>query len=604
MIGAGLFLGLLLSVLAIRLITLQIFDSDELAKRARAHYEHEQPLEARRGRIYDRHGELLACDQVIYTLVADCRHLRDPGLASIGLAKKENAGPRHLRNTYQNGELQERYLDYVVEVLSKASQLSPDKLSAKLRSKEKGELVLARHIEADYRRQLEEILDSHAIGGIYLRKSHQRIYPSPSSLTQVLGYVSSEHEGKAGVEKVFDQAMRGIDGLKVCERDRQRREILAYRKSKIDPVPGRDVHLTIDMALQSEIELQLDSLMATYQPEKISTIWLRPQTGEVLAMASRPHFDLETRVGTRRNIAVTDLYEPGSTFKVVAFGAALDRGIISRDTLIDCHYGAYDAEGFAMKDHAPYGELTAEMVLAKSSNIGTYLAVKPLGEQVFHRYMSLFGFGKKSGIALTAESAGAIYPVNQWNQTSFSSKAIGYEVMVTPLQMAAACAVVANGGIYRSPVLIQGLSDGDNAPLEPVARSSTRRVISQHAAKELTEYLVTAARDGTGRRAAIPGYTVAGKTGTARKHVENVGYVEGRYVVSYMGFLPAHDPQLVGLIVIDDPQSKDKNLYGGTIAAPAFRSIAEEAVKILRIEPDQAEKLTAISAADKVAAVR
>ncbi|MDF1815975.1 MAG: penicillin-binding protein 2 [Verrucomicrobiales bacterium] len=603
-ISVCVFLLLLLGSLSVRLIWIQVNRGADLAESARAHYEYEQVLEAPRGRIFDRNGELLATSQIVYDLVVDCVHLRDPGLAKVGLAKKESGKPGALRHSYDPGELQIRYMDYVVEVISGVTRISEADLARKLKSSEKGELVLARNIEEDYRKELQQMLSDAAIGGIYLRKTHRRTYPSPLSLTHVIGYVGADQKGKEGVERVFDAEMTGIDGYKVCERDRRRREILAYRKASIAPIPGRDVYLTIDMALQAEVETQVSKLMTMYRPEKISTIWLHPQTGEVLALANRPHFDLETRVGERRNIAVADVYQPGSTFKIVGFGAAFDQKLVKPDTMIDCHNGEYDEEGFVMKDHAPFGKLTAEMVLAKSSNIGSYMVAKPLGEKAFHRYMELFGFGTKTGIALTAESAGAIFPVDQWTRPSFSSKVIGYEVMVTPLQMAAACGVVANRGLYKSPVLVKGITDSDISGLRKSAINRERRVISEQAARDLKNCMVSALRIGTARRASIPGYTVAGKTGTARKHVENVGYVDGRYVVSFVGFLPADNPQLLGIVVIDDPKSKDLDLYGGTIAAPAFKSIAQEAVKILGIKPDVPDELTSLRDKSNLAVAR
>ena len=583
---------LLLSTLTFRLIFIEMVRGPQLAARAKAHYEFEQVLQAPRGRIFDRNGELLASSQIIYSLVVDCQHLRDPGLASIGLAKKESENPRHLRNRYPAPELRNRYLEYVADTLSDVTRIPRDDLFQRLKSKEKGELVLARNIEDDFRRELQRVLEKSSIGGIYLRKSHRRNYPSPQSLTHVIGYVGADQRGREGVEKVFDIEMTGVDGIRVCERDRKRREIHAYRKRHVAPVPGKDIYLTIDMGLQTVVENRLSELMKKYRPEKISTIWMRPETGEILALANRPHFDLETRRGSRRNIAVSDVYQPGSTFKIVAFGAAFDRGIVTPETRINCHYGHYDRDGFVMKDHAKYGNLTAEMVLAKSSNIGSYLVARPLKEEMFHYYMDLFGFGRKTGVALTAENSGAIFPVHTWTETSFSSKVIGYEIMVTPLQMAAACSVVANEGIFRSPILVKGISDGEGFPVKRGALGEERRVIKATAARDLRNCMVKAMTDGTGKRAALPGYTVAGKTGTARKHVENKGYVEGRYVVSFMGFFPAENPELLGLIVIDDPKSEDLDLYGGTIAAPAFKSIAREAATILGINPDRPEELT------------
>ena len=597
-VRACVFLVFLLSLLTLRLAWIQIFHGEHLTEQARTHYEHTETLEAQRGRIFDRNGELLASSQIVYSLVVDCAHLRDPGLASIGLAKKEKSDPRRLRNFYQPAELKERYLSYVTETLAEVTRLPAEELAGKLRKKKRGEIVLARNIEADYRRRLQELFRERAIKGVYLKKANRRFYPSPSTLAHVIGFVGADQQGREGIEKVFNLEMKGIDGHRICQRDRRRREIFSDEQSRVDPIPGKDIYLTIDMGLQTEVETQLDKLMKKYDPEKISTIWLRPSTGEVLALANRPHFDLETRSGNRRNIAVTDVYQPGSTFKIVAFGAAFDAEIVQPETLINCHGGRYEEESFVMKDHSAYGQLPAEMVFAKSSNIGSYQVARPLGEKRFHDYMSRFGFGRRTGIALTAENSGAIFPVNEWTETSFSSKVIGYEVMVTPLQMAAACAVAANGGIYRSPVLVKGISKGEGHPPHPTAGNSPKRIISEAAAEKLKRCMIKAMREGTGRKASVPGYSIAGKTGTARKHVENIGYVDGRYVVSFVGFLPVQNPELVGLIVIDDPKSKDLNLYGGTIAAPAFQSIAREAVKILGIAPDVPNEL---DGADKLA---
>ncbi|MEO0416925.1 MAG: penicillin-binding transpeptidase domain-containing protein, partial [Verrucomicrobiota bacterium] len=287
------------------------------------------------------------------------------------------------------------------------------------------------------------------------------------------------------------------------------------------------------------------------------------------------------------NIAVSDVYQPGSTFKLVAFGAAFDRNLANPSTPINCHNGHYDLENFVMKDHYPYGNLSTEMVFAKSSNIGAYMVARPLNRHVFHYYMQQFGFGRKSGIQLTAEHGGQIYPVSKWNATSFSSKVIGYEVMVTPLQMAMAANVVANDGAYVAPTVVKGVKNPATGKWSKETPIERVKVISERAAYQVQRCMVSATSEGgTGTLAAIDGYSVAGKTGTARKHVENVGYVEGRYVVSFVGFLPAENPELLGLVMIDDPRSEELNLYGGSVAAPAFRRVAEGGVKLLGIKPD------------------
>ncbi|MEM9017247.1 MAG: penicillin-binding transpeptidase domain-containing protein, partial [Verrucomicrobiota bacterium] len=330
-----------------------------------------------------------------------------------------------------------------------------------------------------------------------------------------------------------------------------------------------------------------------------TAIWMRPATGEIVAMASRPHFDLATREGIRgmdpmrRALAVTDLYQPGSTFKIVAYGGAFDRGVANPMMDVDCHMGSYDLDGFELKDHHAYGKLTAQMAFAKSSNIGAYLVARPLNKHVFHHYMSEFGFGKKTGIELTAESAGRVYPVSRWSATSFSSQVMGYEVAVTPLQMAVACSVVANGGVLRPPTIVRGISeDGSLQNLVKEDPKAVRKVLSERAARQVLRCMVEAmSEQGTGSKGSVLGYTVAGKTGTARKHVENEGYVKGRYIASFMGFLPADDPELLGLVVIDDPRADGKEVYGGSVAAPVFQAIASDAVKILGIRPDRPEEL-------------
>ncbi len=597
-VGCGM-LVLTLSLLSVRLFFIEAFQGGDLSAKARAHYEYKEELPAERGRIFDRSGELLARNQTVFSLVVDSQHLRDQGLASIGLARAEKVSSHEIRKKYLPQEIQSRYREYVAESLSAVLREPKQDLARRLREKEVGPLVLSKGIEDDFAEQLEEWIDERALAGIYLQRGQRRYYPSPLSLTQVIGFVDSDGVGASGVEKTFDAEMTGTPGYRYCERDSRRREIHAYRGLQVDPRAGRDVYLTIDMALQSVLERELDAVIDEDRPGKVTAIWMDPRNGEVLAMASRPHFDLATREGIRgmdpirRNIAITDLYQPGSTFKIVGFSGAFDRGLADPSMEVDCHMGNYDLEGFVLKDHHEYGRLTAEMAFAKSSNIGAYLVTRPLNKHVFHHYMQEFGFGKKTGIELNAESDGRIFPVSRWTATSFSSQVMGYEVAVTPLQMATACSVIANGGVLKPPTILKGLKENRrDAELVGGLSAPARRIISEKAAMQVRRCMVAAIGEkGTGTNAAMPGYTVAGKTGTARKHVENVGYVSGRYIASFMGFLPAENPELLGLIVIDDPRLEGREVYGGSVAAPFFKRVAEDAVKILGIEPDRPEEL-------------
>ncbi len=587
---------MLLCVLSGRLVWLELKQGASLDRQARAHYEGKMKLTASRGRIYDRNGELLARNQTVYSLVVDCHHLRDLGLSCIGLSKKEGVSAIAVKKKYLPEEVRSRYREYVVECMSAPLRIPSHTLGKKLKDKERGEIVLARDLEDDFANELADLIDEKSLRGLYLRKDQRRYYPSPRSLTQVIGYVGGDGNGLEGVERVFDAEMKGVDGHRYVERDRSRREIHAYRGRHVEPVAGKDVYLTVDMGLQSALEVVLDEVVEEYNPVKVSSVWMDPSTGEVLAMGSRPHFDLETRKGTRRNIAITDLYQPGSTFKIVAYAGAFDRNLATPSMPVDCHMGNYSLEGFTMKDHHDYGVLTAEMAFAKSSNIGAYMVARPLNEHIFHYYMNQFGFGRKTGIELTTESSGRVYPVKKWTPVSFSSMAMGYEVAVTPLQVAAAGCVIANGGRYNGATILKGVKDHyDKGPVKP-EKAEGLRVVSASAANHVKRCMVRVLKEGgTGTRAAIPGYTIAGKTGTARKHIENVGYVEGKYIVSFLGFFPADDPKILGLVVIDEPKAEGINLYGGTVAAPVFKKMAEKAIKLMGITPDAPEEIEALN---------
>lgn len=592
-------LVMVLSTLSVRLFHIEAFRSDGLAAQARDHYEARDPLPARRGRIYDRSGELLARSQTVYTLEVDPYHLRDPLLACIALGERDKISPQTVRKRHLPEELAGLYREYVSECVAAILDAPVHEIARQLREETRGSIVLAKDIEDDFARQVEKVIDAKKLGGVMLRAGERRYYPSPLSLTQVIGYVDEKGVGVAGVEKIFEDEMRGTDGFRFCERDRSRREIRAYRGQQVDPVAGKDVYLTVDMGVQSIVERELDAVIDRFRPAKATVILIDPSNSEVIAMASRPHFDLSTRRGirgqepVRRNPAVSDLYQPGSTFKIVGFGGAFDRGLADPSTEVDCHMGEYALDGFTLKDHHPYGMLPARVAFAKSSNIGAYLIARPLNKELFHHYVKQFGFGSKTGLELNAEHAGRVIPVEKWSAPSFSSQVMGYEVSVTPMQMAMACAVIANDGVFLTPTILRGVkADVRGADLVKGPERTGRRVLSEKAAHQVMQCMIeTMGEHGTGTKGNVPGYTVAGKTGTARKHVENVGYVDGLYVASFMGFLPAENPRLLGLVVIDEPKATGPMVYGGAVAAPVFQAIASEAVKILGIEPDRPEEL-------------
>ncbi len=575
-----------MSLLSVRLVYLHVVMHERYAAIAESQHVHKEVLEAKRGTIVDRNGELLARNQTIYTVVADQTHLADYNIACRGLAAAEGITGSEVRRKYDREEIKERYLNRVVRVLAQPLDYSGMELSEKLSGGGIGEVILKKNVEEDACAGLKDLVGAEQIGGVYFRRTARRFYPSPQSLTHVLGFVDHEGEGREGIEKSMGDVMRGVDGFRFIERDRRHEEIAAYRGETQPARDGKNVRLTIDMGLQNIVEEVLSDAWYQYLPEKISAIFLDPATGEILAMANRPHFDLTTREGERRNSAIADNYEPGSTFKIVATAAAFERKLVSRDTRIFCHFGTYQDGGFTINDHHPYGELTVTGVIAKSSNIGTYKIAAQLGRDGFHEYMLKFGFGEPTGITLPGESGGVVYSPRQWSAPSFSRMAIGYEVAVTPLQVASALGAIANGGFLMKPYVVDAILDDKGREIEKFRPQVVRRVVSERAANEVRKCLVEVmGPDGTGENGAVEGCTVAGNTGTARKYSTTTHqYLSGRYVVSFMGFLPAENPRLLGIVVVDDPQTGVLNRYGGTVAAPVFSRIATEAVAYMNLE--------------------
>ncbi|MFK5921972.1 MAG: penicillin-binding protein 2 [Verrucomicrobiota bacterium] len=577
----------LFSVLSFRLVYVQMVQHKHYSEIAERAYVRQQKLPASRGVITDRNGELLARSQTVYTLYADAYHLRSHTTGIMGIAKAEGMGPRALRKKYSPEQVTEKYLQRLVSVMADPLGISRREMSQLLRSKEQGEVILLKGLEEDERQRIADVMTSERVGGIYFKTSSRRFYPSPHVLTHVIGYVNEKGDGKEGLEKAFDDQMKGEDGYRNIERDRRGREILAFRRETVEPRNGLDVELTIDMGLQTRLEQVVEEAWKLYTPEKMTAVIMDPFSGAVLAMASRPHFDLSTREGQRKNIAISDMYEPGSTFKMVALSAALEKRVVSPHTPIHCEWGSYNSGGLQVNDHHPYGTMSVEDSFMKSSNIAIYKIARMVGKKSFFEYMQKYGFGRKTEITLTGEISGRIFPPERWSRPSFASMSRGYEVGVTPIQMATALGVVANGGELMKPMLVRRIKDHNGRTVEEFKPQVLRRVISEKTAQQMRDAMVKVVSDkGTARRAKVEGYSVGGKTGTARKAAPGgKGYLPGQYVVSFMGFLPAENPQFTALVMVDDPHATGIKLYGGTIAAPIFAKLAKETVTYLNIPP-------------------
>ena len=582
--------------LSARLVYVQLVKHDEYAELAQTQRSHRVTLNPERGGIYDAEGLLMVENFPTQEVRADREHLRHIHFCVRAMAHAEGVKPKVYRSLYDDEEIRRRYAARLAHVVAGAiGEEAGEKIleMAKVDSRRQ-EVTLASRLDNDVADQLARILKEEKLAGIYFEESTKRHYPNSRSFSHGLGFVNRSGDGMAGIEGVLDARLRGTAGSKLVERDGNGAEIRVFHEKTVDPVDGEDVHLTIHMPLQRIVEQALGRLVQKHHPEKATVILMDPISGAILAMANCPDFNLETRVGNLRNFAVADRYEPGSTFKVISLAACYDSGAVVSGDEIFCHNGLYmEGRGFRLTDHHTYGYLSTGMVLAKSSNIGTYMMVKEMGKHPLYKYIREFGFGSKSGIALTGEVAGLVHNPNSrhWSKTSLSRVGIGYEVDVTPLQMLNALCAVANGGNLMQPQIVSKITDVYGEASYKFKPHRVRRVISEETADQVRrDMLLVTGENGTGQEGAVEGYPTGGKTGTARKpHKDrSKGYGPG-YVVSFMGFLPAENPRLAGIVVVDDPVNeltgKKDQVYGGSVAAPVFREIAAAAMKYLGVEP-------------------
>ena len=580
--------------LSARLVYVQVVKHEEYAERAMEQRTRKVVLPAYRGRIYDTSGELLVENFPTQDVSVDRKTLRNIDICTRGLAHAAGLRPKAYRRLYPDEEIRQRYAERVAHLIEGAiGEEAADKIVdlAKVDSNRKW-LPLAKKLDHDVAARLQKILKEEKLSGLLFEDSIKRFYPNPRAACHLLGTVANTGVGQFGIEREFNDILSGVDGSRRVERDGHRQEITKYRGEDIPALDGKDVFLTIDMGLQNIVDNALVSPISKHKPEKVMVILMDPITGAVLAMSNRPDFDLETREGNKRNFAISDRLEPGSIMKIISLSACYDSGAVVAADKIFCHNGSYnEGPGYkTLMDHHPYGYLTPGMVLAKSSNVGTYMMVKEMGRHTLYSYMRDFGLGSKTGIALTGEVAGLVHKPNSrfWSKTTLSRVGIGYEVDVTALQMVTALCAVANGGHLMQPQVVDRVLDASGKPVYQLKPHKVRRVISEEAASQMRDDMqLVMGEDGTGKLGNVEGYSVAGKTGTARKLKKDrsKGYWKGHYVVSFMGFLPAENPRLAAIVIVDDPVGEGVSLYGGTVAAPIFSEIAREAMKYMGVEP-------------------
>jgi cell division protein FtsI/penicillin-binding protein 2 len=433
-------------------------------------------------------------------------------------------------------------------------------------------------------------MQKQKLRGIFSEQDAVRIYPNGEVLGHVLGFLNHEGKGVQGVELSMESQLAGKDGYRFIERDRTGREIVLYRGIEEEPEHGKNVRLTIDMGLQSIVEEELDAAYKDLKPETANAVLVDPKTGAILAMACRPCFNPnepgKAQPEQMKNRAIIDMVEPGSTFKIVVASGALNEGKVDEKSTIFCENGRFAYGGRILKDHHGYGNMDVHEILVKSSNIGSAKLALMMGGDKFYEYVRRFGFGERLGIELPGEIPGLVHPPARWDKLTITRMPMGHAVAVTPLQITMAMAVIANGGDLMAPRIVQSVETEDGEITMKKNPIGMREVIPEKTARFVGEALVGVTEPGgTAAFARVNGFQVAGKTGTAQKVSPAGGYAAGKYVVSFVGFMPAEDPRFVLLVMLDDAKIAPNLNYGGLVAAPVFSRIAERVARQLDLAP-------------------
>ncbi|MGZ5530088.1 MAG: peptidoglycan D,D-transpeptidase FtsI family protein, partial [Limisphaerales bacterium] len=423
---------------------------------------------------------------------------------------------------------------------------------------------------------------------VFAEDDEIRVYPNGRLASHILGYVANDdlQSGQNGIELAFNSKLTGVRGWLRTEIDKKQRELVVFREEAVDPRDGLNVVLTIDAALQHIAETELVEIMKKHTPLSASCIIVRPRTGEILAMATIPNFD-PNRPGAfsmdaLRNRVISDISEPGSTFKIVVVTGGLNEELVRLSDVFNCEHGHFSFAGRTLHDHESYGDLSVMNIITKSSNIGAAKVGIRLGEQRLYHYITDFGFGSKTGIPLPGEVSGIVHPVQKWTKVSIAQIPMGQGIAVTPLQTVMAMSAIANHGVLMRPMLVDRLENSEGKIVAKYQPQPVRSVANDRAIKDMITALKTVpTKDGTAEKAHMDHFTVAGKTGTAQK-VDHGHYVQ-KFFASFIGFFPADNPEICISVVIDDPKNGH---FGGQTAAPFFKEIADRAANYLNLKPD------------------
>ena len=542
-------------VVIARLAQVQLVRHDHYVSRAQRQQERTLALNPVRGSIFDTRGRVLAESVAAESIYADPQAITDRRDAAAALASVPGIG------------------------------LTASEIENKLRGD--GSFAwIARQLPLEVTADVRKL----RLPGIYFLEAHRRTYPRAVLGANVIGYVGVDGNGLAGIEHAFDGYVRGTPGKVTLLKDARKGIYLVGGDGANRPRDGEHVVLTIDSVVQFIAERALKKAVEQYRAGGGSVIVMDPNSGEILAMASAPTFDpnrfREFPPAAWKNRNVQDVYEPGSTFKIITAAAGLEERLVTPSQVVDCADGQITIGNITIREHDGhrYGLLSFEDVMVQSSNVGTVRVGLALGQQRFYDWIRRFGFGVRTGVPLPGESPGLLRRTEKWTAVSPASISIGQEIGVTPLQIVRAVSAVATGGVLVEPRVVKQVVDDDGRTVYEPPRRPPVRVMSEKTAAVLNEILKSVVSRGTGTNAALEEHVVAGKTGTAQKAIGRLGYVDGRYVGSFAGYVPADRPRLVILVVIDEPRGEH---YGGTVAAPAFREIAEGTLRYLGVPPSR-----------------
>jgi cell division protein FtsI (penicillin-binding protein 3) len=547
------FLALFL-VIAGRAFQLQVLQGERLMRLGERQHLKEWIVLPKRGALFDRAGEPLALSMESQSVYARPHRVQDPEKLSRALAQILNL---------RASDVKQKLTSAKPFVWIKRQVSSPE----------------AEKIQA---------LNPAGIGMFYEPNRH---YPQGQLAGQLIGFVGRDSEGLEGLELKYNDYIRGEAGSSVTERDALGRRVLVQGVERLRIPPGSDVHLTLNTSMQHIAEKELEAAVLKYRAKAGVAIVMEPFTGEVLALANYPAFDpnhySKQSAEQRRNRAVTDSFEPGSTFKTILAAAALEEGVVGKEDLFYCEMGKYSYAGKIIHDSHPHGWLPFSKILQVSSNIGFTKVAQKLKKDRYFRYIEKFGFGQVSGIDVPGEVAGLLRRSENWSAIDLATHAFGQGISTTPMQMVMAYAAIANGGFLMRPFVTRRVVSPQGEVVLENQPYVVRRVISEKTSRSLASMLRDVTNEGgTGVMANVDGFEVAGKTGTAQKADRiHGGYAAKKRVASFIGFVPANDPRLVALVLIDEPEV---NVYGGIVAAPVFRNIAQASLRHLAVAPQQA----------------